>query len=253
MRLPPKNVIGSDQRVLQSPTTSFPFRGVVKLFVTYQNDPTVPKKKVFGCTGNMIGSFHVLTAGHCIFKQQGVGAFPNIFGWADSVVVVPGLDGFTKPFGQTSVTKPLRTFKAWTNDADIEGDIALITLNQMFTVGSFGLAYPSVNTLDGALVAYIIGYPGDMGSPLGRQEAFVPGGGGITDYDSEIDFYQIDTNNGQSGAGVYSFFNGKRSIIAVHHGGCASENCGARINSSKHAIIRGWQCADGQSIANVCP
>ena len=58
-----------------------------------------------------------------------------------------------------------------------------ITLNQAFSVGSFGLAYPSDNTLDGALVAYIIGYPGDMGSPLGRQQAFVPGGGGITDYD----------------------------------------------------------------------
>jgi hypothetical protein len=46
----PKNVIGSDQRMIQSPTTSFPFRAVVKLFMTFQNDPTLPNKKVFGCT-----------------------------------------------------------------------------------------------------------------------------------------------------------------------------------------------------------
>ena len=144
----------------------------------------------------------------------------NIFGWADSVLVIPGLDSAgspTKPFGQTFVTKPLRSFKSWTNDADTEGDIALITLNQSFTVGSFGLLYPSDNTLDSA-TAQLIGYPGDMGSTPGQQQAFVPGGGGITDYESEKIFYQIDTFKGQSGAGVYMFWNGKRAIFGVHHG-----------------------------------
>lgn len=252
----PNIVIGSDQRVLQSPTTSAPFRTVVKLFMTYQNDPNNPKK-VFGCTGSFIGSFHVLTAGHCVFKQP-TGVFSNISGWADSVLVIPGLDSAAankKPFGQTFVTKPLRSFQSWTNDADTEGDIALITLNQAFGLGSFGLLYPSDKTLNSA-TAYLIGYPGDMGSTPGQQQAFVPGGGAITDYESEKVLYKIDTFKGQSGAGVYMFWNGKRAIFTVHHGGpCSSvpENCGARITHSRHGIIRGWQCADGQAIPSVCP
>jgi len=248
----PLVVIGSDQRVIQSPTTAFPFRAVVKLVMTYQNDPNTPKIK-FGCTGSFIGGFHILTAGHCVYKQP-TGQFLNVFGWADSVLVIPALDGTTKPFGQTFVSKPLRSFKSWTDDADTEGDIGLITLDQTFTVGSFGLLYPGDGTLD-STTAQIIGYPGDRGSPAGTQQAFVPGGGAITDHDSEVVYYQIDTFKGQSGSGVYRFWNGKRVIIAVHHGGpCSSapENCGARITKYRHDVIRGWQCADGQSISGLC-
>ncbi len=251
----PRVVIGSDQRVIQSPATSFPFRAVAKLIMTYQNDPNNPKK-TFGCTGSFIGGFHVLTAGHCVFKQP-TGAFPNIFGWADSVLVIPGFDGGsspTKPFGQAFVSKPLRSFKSWTDDGDTEGDFGLITLDQTFTVGSFGLLYPSDGTLD-STTAQLIGYPGDLGSPAGQQQAFVPGGGAITDHESEIIFYQIDTAKGQSGSGVYRFWNGKRAIFAVHHGGpCSSapENCGGRITKFRHDKIRGWQCADGQPISGVC-
>lgn len=248
----PRVIIGSDNRIVQSPATAFPFRAVVKVIMTYQFDPNTPKK-AFGCTGSMIGGFHVLTAGHCVFKQPDA-KFPNVFGWADSVLVIPGFDGGSspsKPFGQTFVSKPLRSFKSWTNDGDIEGDIGLITLDQTFTVGSFGLLYLSDGTLDNTN-AQLIGYPGERGSPAGTQQFFVPGGGPITDYDSGIVFHTIDTTPGQSGSGVYRFWNDKRSIFGVHHGGCNSVNCGARITKSRHDTIRGWQCKDGQSISGVC-
>ena len=248
----PKKVIGADQRVLITNTTQFPNRAIVKLIMTFENDPNTPKK-TFGCTGSFIGGFHVLTAGHCVFKQPG-GSFPNIFGWADSVLVIPGFDGgaaTTKPFGQTFVTKPLRSFKSWTNDGDTEGDIGLITLNKTFTVGSFGLSYASDSTLDNTQI-YLWGYPGELGNPLGTQQWGVPEGSSVSDYDSGIVFYTMDTSKGQSGSGVYRFKNNKRAIIAVHHGECNSENCGARITKNRHDVIRGWQCKDGASISGIC-
>src|SRR5262245_29450574 len=45
-------VLGTDSRVLQTPTTSFPFRGVVKLMVKF---PNTPAGKAVGCTGSLIG------------------------------------------------------------------------------------------------------------------------------------------------------------------------------------------------------
>ena len=102
----------------------------------------------------------------------------------------------------------------------------------------------SDDTLD-STTAYITGYPGELGNPAGRQQFGVPGGGGITDCDSCLVYYAIDTSGGQSGSGVYVFWKGERAIIAVHGGQYDSdENRGARITKDRYNQIRGWQNAD---------
>src|SRR5262245_60025068 len=55
-----KTFVFAGGRVLQSPTTSFPFRAVVKLLIKF---PTTPSGTATGCTGSLIGDKHVLTAG----------------------------------------------------------------------------------------------------------------------------------------------------------------------------------------------
>lgn len=238
---PPGAVFGPDSRVLYTPTNVFPNRAVCKLIVRY---PGTPAGQAWTGTGSMIGSKHVLTAGHVLFKaDEG--------GWATTIMVIPGLDGQKAWFGSENLTWPYfkqRSVTGWTQGGDTDYDYGLITLNTGFSVGSFGLMYASDGLLD-STTAYLIGYPGDRDG--GQRQYGVPSGGALTDYDSTLVYYSMDTNHGQSGAGVYQFWNGKRAIFAVHHGQYDSdENCGARITKARHDQIRGWQAQDGATLAS---
>jgi glutamyl endopeptidase len=232
-----RQVFGTDNRVLVTPTNAFPNRAICKLIVTY---PFTPTGKAFAGTGSLIGARHVLTAGHVLFNAaQG--------GWARTIRVVPGMDGNTWWFGSELLVWPnfrQRSVNGWSEDQDIDYDYGLITLNTGFSLGSFGLLYAADDTLD-STTAYITGYPAELGNPDGAQQFGVPGGGGITDYDSTLVYYAIDTSKGQSGSGVYVFWKGERAIIAVHGGQYDSdENRGARITKARYNQIRGWQSAD---------
>lgn len=227
-------IIGGDQRVIQSPATAFPFRAVADLIIRF---PNTPAGMALGCTGNFIGGRHILTAGHCVYDE-------DRGGWAVSMSVVPGRDGNSPPPFGVGFMVARRSVTCWTNDEDRDCDYAVVTLDRTFNVGSFGLLYLSDDDLD-STTAYLIGYPGDLGTPAGQQQAHVPAGGPITDYFSKHIFHNMDTFNGQSGAGIYRFWNGKRAIIGVHAGGYDSnENSGPRITKARHDLIRSWQQQD---------
>lgn len=230
-------VFGADNRVLHTPTNVFPNRAICRLVVTY---PLTPANQAGWGTGFLIGPRHVLTAGHVLHNaSEG--------GWAQTIRVVPGQDGNTWWFGSELLTWPnfrQRSTLGWVEDQDIDNDYGLITLNTGFpALGSFGLLYLSGSNLESSNVN-IIGYPGNRGNPPGTQQFGRTGG--VTDCDSCLVYYGIDTSRGQSGAGVYRFWNGKRAIVAVHGGAYDDdENRGARITKARHDQIRAWQAQDG--------
>ena len=236
-----REVFPPDSRQLYTPTTVFPNRAVCQLLVKY---PGTPAGKWWRGTGSLIGTRHVLTAGHVLCKlSEG--------GWAKFINVIPGRDGATVwPYGSELLIWPnfkQRSVTGWSEDEDIDYDYGLITLNRGFSLDAFGLLYLSDDTLE-STNAHLIGYPGDLpgNSPdKGYRQYGVPTGGAVTDYDSTLVYYAMDTKPGQSGAGVYRWWNGKRAIFAVHGGQYDSdENRAARITKARHDKIRGWQSQD---------
>ena len=115
-------------------TMQSPWNMVAKLLVRFVVDG---KPYYYGCSGVLIGPFHLATAAHCIFSWD-----PNGDGrkddaaWADDVWVWPAQTDLLPPIGiperpygeSRSVLN--RTYEGWTQAGDITWDLALVTLNR---------------------------------------------------------------------------------------------------------------------------
>lgn len=156
-------------------------------------------------------------------------------------VAYPGQDGDSIPY--YAYGSRLRSVAGWTEHGDNDYDYALVTLDWDvgYNTGWLGLATFSDSMLDTSW-AYIAGYPG--GLVWGGQYM---SGGAIQRYDSTLLYYFIDTSPGQSGSGIYRYWNNGGTtgiyVYGVHHGECwwfGSYNCGARINRDRYNLILNW-------------
>jgi V8-like Glu-specific endopeptidase len=219
----PNSIIGADNRIKITDTTSYPWRTATKLIVTF------PKGKG-GCTGTIIAAKYVLTAGHCVHNK-------DYGGWAKKIEVIPGLNGTYKPFGSALATK-YRTYTGWTSSADRNHDFALLTLDKSIGNSTGTLGYASYSSVNG-LTGHIAGYPCDKGG-LHLYYHY----GLISSSTSKRLSYQIDTYGCQSGSGIYRIVDGKRYVFGVHAYGVGSSspnhNSGTRIDSTKFNSIKSW-------------
>ena len=206
--LPPgmdlESVIGADDRARISPTTSYPWRTVVKLFMTFSDGATG------GCSGAIIGcddghGYHVLTAGHCVYSH-------DHGGWATSVKVVPGLDDDYMPYNYAWATY-LRTYSGWVDSGMSQHDWGVITLDR--NVGDF-TGWMGRMTADDSDPVYTgilntAGYPGDKCSGLCM---YFDGDSGHS-ADEYNHWYYVDTYSGQSGSPVWVYYSstGNRLVL----------------------------------------
>lgn len=225
-----------------------PYNKVVRII--YKNSGAV-------CTGTLVGPKHVLTAGHCLYNFDGVGASTN--GWLDikGVQLLPCVnqqmqevtDASTSCSNSAPCASPrpadwsdapidfgwdiARTVKGWTQSGKWSYDYGLLTLSSETGQGWMSFGY------DNSLPSYsfnLNGYPGAT-APQGtgdRDGGLTAGGSPVywTGFELAHDFdkthkmksktieYYIDTWGGQSGSAVYAYFtqSGRRTIYGVHRG-----------------------------------
>ncbi len=224
-----ESVIGTDDRVRISPANTYPWRVHCSLQITAADD------SMWIGTGWLVGPRLVVTAGHCIYIRSNI---PARNGWVKRVVVMPGRDGTSLPFGST-VSTNFRTVNAWANSGNHEYDYGAILLNTPIGNATGWLGYGNWSNLDG-VVGNISGYPGDK--PAGTQWYHSRP---ITSATDRKVHYTIDTAGGQSGSAVYRVLNGNRYGFAIHAYGGATSNSGTRINSAVLNNINTWRQQSG--------
>jgi V8-like Glu-specific endopeptidase len=227
----PDSVFGNDDRVRVKKTTDFPWRAVAKLEMTF------PSGNTFMGSGAIIGQFHILTAGHCVYDaEEG--------GWATEMRVWMGQNGSRRPYGGAWATY-FRTNTGWTDYADPEYDWALVTLDRRVgkKTGWLGYGYNSNDAYFAGRKVTSAGYPGDRdyGANMYRVS-------GPVDHASTMQlFYNgtMDTYGGQSGSGVWVYTKSHgRVVYGIHAYGGSDYNKATRITQERFESINRWKKAD---------
>ncbi len=223
-----ETVHGADDRTQITSTATYPWRVHASLRITAADN------SLWIGTGWFVGPKLLVTAGHVVhIKNSGV---PGRDGWVQKIVVMPGRNGGTLPFG-SATTSSFWSVVGWTSDGDDEYDYGAIVLTEPLGDKTGWLGFGNWSSLDG-VGGNVSGYPGDK--PAGTQWYAART---IASATTRKVFYDIDTAGGQSGAAVYRFANGTRYGIAVHAYGGATVNSGTRINKPVFDNIRAWKQA----------
>lgn len=220
-----ENIIGTDDRTRINPTTSYPWRAICALRIRSKTG------KNFVGTGWLISARTVITAGHCVYMH-------NEGGWAESIEVIPAMNGSLKPYG-SGLAATFRTSSGWANDRNRDYDYGAIILKSDYRpgdiVGSFGFATRNDNDIKN-FTLNLSGYPADKGAAeqwfMARKPSAVS--------DSVIT-YQIDTFGGQSGSPVWFLQSNNRYAIGIHTNGHNSGNSATRIVSDVYNNLTTWK------------
>ena len=222
-------VIGSDDRVRITPTTSYPWSTIVKLHITWNNYSTIG-------TGVLINKNHVLTAGHCVYSH-------THGGWANSIKIVPGEDNGNEPYGHVWAIK-MRCYNDWIENASYNHDFALLTLDRDIGIqtGWMGVYRTLASSSIYTDILNTAGYPYELD---GGNNLYWCSDYGISASEYTHRF-KLDTSGGQSGSPVWVYNdNGPYAVSIVTYSYDNLEiNLGTRIDQNKYDCIRNWLTAD---------
>ena len=186
-------------------------RTFVKLVVAYPSQPYWS----YVCSGVMIGSHTVLTAGHCIYYYpEPDESYPAE--WANSVSVFPAAhgetyEGFNTPFGEVKKAK-LHASAWWTDEGDLNGDWGLIRLQENAGDHTDWADVLWDTEYNGTI--NFAGYPADEGY---AGEYLYQGSGNITEQDDYLICHNGQTIGGMSGGPtwIYEAGTGERQVVGV--------------------------------------
>lgn len=211
----------SDDRQQVIDTTSFPASSIAQLVVTTADGQTLG-----AATGVFIAETVVLTAAHAIF----IPGFGPTAGRIQKMVVVPGRNGSSTPFGAATTTS-FYVPQVWQQYQLPDFDYALAFVPRL-AVQPFEPIALSDDDLRG-LPVRITGYPIDK--PVGTQWTDARN---IADVSQGQLAYDINTVAGDSGASVAHHQDGRAFTVAIHRFEGDRANYGTRITPAVFADIR---------------
>lgn len=219
-----ESVIGTDDRELVPDTTVSPWRRNCALRITSKSG------QMYVGTGWFIGTRTVMTAGHCVYLHDDGG-------WPNSIEVIPGLDGSSRPYGSQTSTR-FRSVDGWIKEQSSESDYGAILLDDEMgsTTGWFAFASLTDEELL-AVDANISGYPADKDNAT-RQYFHARRILSLTPTRLQ---YDIDTYGGQSGSCIWLNVRGERIAVGIHTTGGSRGNSGTRINKEVFDNMKIWK------------
>ncbi len=226
-----ESVIEEDERERVKDPEHAPWRMICSLEIH------APNGKVYVGTGWFAGPCTIVTAGHCVHAAQ-------MGGWATKIVVRPGRNGASAPFGVASAVQ-FSTTDRWLDESDPDFDYGAIHLGAagpQFAdeVGWFSTAVLSDAALKDQRVN-LSGYPGDKGGDEqwfhAKQVVFTQ---------ARRIFYDVDTMGGQSGSPVWLETAEGPRVVGIHAYGVGAAPAGVIANSAPRitvdvlGVIQGW-------------
>ena len=203
----------------------------VKLFMKFKQRSRGTTLRDYVCSGVLVDSLHVLTAGHCVYSHQDEENGWIFNGWAYSIKVVPAYENGHEPFGYSEGTD-FFSFVPWTDNQDFRYDIGLIRLNRPIGVvvgwkGLMGIDFKEIEPGKFGVCTFVLfrpeipGYPAE--NPYNGQYMYSTKGtfdscGGDPDY---IVRYNNRSYKGQSGSGATTLNEegfGERVFGVLSHG-----------------------------------
>lgn len=221
-RIRAEDIIGEDQRTPITATSVYPYRAIASLLIVAADG------KRWSGTGFFITPRTLVTAGHCVWIKNR--------GQVQSIEVIPGRNGKERPFG-SAVSRTFHAPPEWTEDGKENHDYGVIILDTPLgeRAGTFGVGVYTREQLS-AVTANISGYPG--GALSGTQWFHSRK---LKEIMAERVFYDVDTEDGQSGAPVWRIINRRRYAFAIHTYGGTSRNSGTRITAAVHENLMAWK------------
>ena len=208
--------------------TKYPYRAIGRLETRWGTEWRVG-------TAFLVGPYHLLTAGHCVYSAERGG-------WADEVIFTPGLSGAYKPYNSYHSTM-LGTNSAWIDRASYDDDWGFVWLDRNIgnAVGTFGMWWFPLDEYANKLVSFS-GYPADLGQGLHQYRDLDC----VTSATDTIVYYNLDSYAGMSGSPVFDFMptglpDPAARAWAVNAHGDDSRGDGPRLSDSRISMINDWK------------